>query len=91
MGVGMGALMRRAGIIGGGGPSTGWAGGRGGGERMVGGSRGGAWAVVWFRLGLCQGLHLANGLGRRGSCNVRRVLRENKLTIGLWRLESVKL
>lgn len=90
MGVGMGALMRRAGIIGGGGPPTGRARGGGGGERVVGG--GGAWAVVWFRLGLCQGLHLANGLGRRGSCNVRRVLRENKLTIvGLWRLESVKL
>lgn len=81
MGVGMGTLMGRAGIIGGGGPPTGWARGRGGRERVVGG--GGAWAVVWFRLGLCQGLHLANGLGRRGSCNVRRVLRENKLTIGL--------
>lgn len=81
MGVGMGALMGRARIIGGGGASTGRAGGGGGGERVVGG--GGARAVMWLRLGLCQGLHLANGLGRRDSCNVRRVLRENKLTRGL--------
>lgn len=89
MGVGMGTLMGRAGINGGGGAPARRAGGRGGGERVVGG--GGAWAVVWFRLGLSQGLHLANGLGGRGSCNVRRVLRENKLTVGPSTLQSVKL
>lgn len=37
---------------------------------MVGG--GGAWAVMRLRLGLGQGLHLAYGLGRCGSCNMGR-------------------